>query len=143
MVRQLLDAKDDQATVQGHVGLAAQQAARQTAAGEHAETLGQAPRDRPIGVELGLRFGVEHRLQGSHRWGRIALRGQGLRDAGQFVCLLDGAVEHGPLGQREALARLSQEHVQQTQHLLDVVQEHRALAGGIRRRQVEGVDAVG
>ena len=115
--------KNDQATVQGHVGLATQQAARQTAAGEHAETLGQAPRDRPIGVELGLRLGVEHRLQGSHRWGRIALGRQVLRDAGQFVCLLDGAVEHGPLGQREALPRLSQEHVQQTQHLLDVVQQ--------------------
>ena len=55
----------------------------------------------------------------------------------------DGAVEHGPLGQGEALARLSQEHVQQTQHLLDVVQQGGPLAGGVGRWQVERVDAVG
>jgi hypothetical protein len=51
-------------------------------------------------------------------------------------------IQHGPLAKRQALPGLGQQHVEQAQDLLNVIQQDRALANWIRRRQVEWIDAV-
>ena len=60
-----------------------------------------------------------------------------------WVGLLDGTVEHAAFGEPEPLARLRQQHFEQAQDLLHVVQQDGALTARIRRRQVERIDTVG
>jgi len=70
------------------------------------------------------------------------VRARVLSDAGYLIGLLDRAIEHTAFDEREPLARLGQQDVEEPQDLLDVVHQNRSFAVRIGGWQVERIDAV-